>query len=99
MGINIELQDESGRVIECLLDPENPLHKLLPRKDHSLLSGIDPYGDTVFNRLQMDDFLIELDELKKQQMTSKQILHIEGIKELAAKCRGDVHLYLKFVGD
>jgi hypothetical protein len=98
MGLTIELQDENGNVLERIID-SNLLSGLLPREDHSLLSGIDPYGDTVFNRLQMEDFLIELSRLDNEKLTSAEKVHLSAIEQFALKCRNGIHLYLKFVGD
>ncbi|MGA2117577.1 MAG: hypothetical protein ABSH56_22800 [Bryobacteraceae bacterium] len=55
MGLGIELQDELGGRIEGIEDPKNLLAVLLPPVEkggaYPMLGGIDPYGDTVFNRL------------------------------------------------
>ena len=99
MGIDVNLQDERGAVIESLHDEKSLLNKLLPRENHSLLSGIDPYGDTIFNQLQMDQFLSELNELKKREMAPDQAKHLEKIETLALRCQRGVHLHLKFIGD
>lgn len=99
MGIDVSLQDECGAVIESLYDEKSLLNKLLPRENGYLLSGIDPNGDTIFNRLQMDQFLSEWNELKKREMTPDQAKHLEKIETLALRCQHGVHLYLKFTGD
>jgi hypothetical protein len=99
MGIDVNLQDERGVVIESLHDEKSLLNKLLPRGDRSLLSRIDPYGDTTFNRLQMDQFLSEWNELKKREIAPDQAKHLEKIETLALRCQREVHLYLKFIGD
>src|SRR5882762_3840829 len=62
MGLDIELQDERGGPLESISDPQNLLGRLLPpNSDESclLVASIDPYGDTVFNRIQMERFLRE----------------------------------------
>jgi hypothetical protein len=61
-----------------------------------LLSEIDWYGDTTFNRLQMPRFLLGWAELAKQGKSPEEV---ELIKQLAERCQGGVHLYLKFIGD
>jgi hypothetical protein len=99
MGIDVNLQDERGTVIEFLHDEKSLLNKLLPRENRSLLSGIDPYGDTIFNRLQMDQFLSEWNELRKKEMAPDQANHLQKIETLALRCQREVHLYLKFIGD
>jgi hypothetical protein len=99
MGIDIQLQDEDGKILERISDEKGLLHDLLPRGDHSLLSGIDPYGDTIFNRIQVDAFLSEWSKLKLKELSSAQALHLDRVERLAFKCKESVHLYLKFVGD
>jgi hypothetical protein len=99
LGIDVNLQDERGGVIEAIYDPRNLLNNLLPREDRSLLSGIDPYGNTTFNRLQIDQFLLEWKEIKKKQLTAEQAEHLQKIEDLALRSKNDVHLYLKFIGD
>jgi hypothetical protein len=61
MGLEIVLQTESGAKIDSVADPKNYLGKLLPQindESHPLLGGIDPYGDTVFNGIQIRRFLV-----------------------------------------
>jgi hypothetical protein len=99
MGIDVKLQRENGEVLEEIFDEKNILSKLLPRQDNSLLSGIDPYGDTTFNRLQIEKLLLELTELQTQSLNQDQIQQLAKIRELAEKCNSGVHRYLKFVGD
>ena len=99
MGINVRLQGEKGDVREEILDPQDILSKLLPRQDGSLLSGVDPYGDTTFNQLQMKQFLSELADVEKQTLNQGQVQMLSSVRKLAEKCSKTVHLYLKFVGD
>lgn len=73
MGIDIQLQNEDGEILERISDEKRLLHDLLPVGDHSLLSGIDLYGDTIFNRIQMDDFLSEWAKLKMKEMSSVRL--------------------------
>lgn len=99
MGIDVNLQDEKGAVIECIFDERNLLSELLPREDGSLLSFIDPYGETIFNRLQIDQFLAEWSELEKKELKTEQAEYLKRVRQLAMKSKSDVHLYLKFIGD
>jgi hypothetical protein len=62
MGLCIALQTESGEQIELVADEKNLFERLLGSPDANacpMLASIDRYGDTVFNRLQMDRFLSE----------------------------------------
>jgi hypothetical protein len=102
MGLRIALEDENGKVVEALSDEKNLLRKLLPAElglPHSLLGFIDPYGDTVFNRLQMNQFLAEWGNITEQARTPEEKSLMAGVKALAQSCEAGVHLYLKFIGD
>jgi hypothetical protein len=65
MSLSIELRTESGEIVEAIADSRNVLHRLLPPYGvtSSVLSGIDWYGDTVFNRLQVKQLLDEWEKL------------------------------------
>jgi len=56
-------------------------------------------GDTTFNRLQMPRFLSQWDVLAKNSQSPEEAKIVSEVKELAERCEGGVHLYLKFVGD
>lgn len=102
MGMEIKLQDEWGRPIESLVDPKNYLGKLLPHNDDNsqpTLAGIDSYGDTVFNRMQMRWFLSEWTELSAKAQTPEERELVSKVEAMARRVRDEVHMYLKFVGD
>ena len=102
MGFGIELQDEWGGKIEGVYDPKNLLDRLLPEinlDSSPMLSSLDPYGDTTFNSLQMRRFLQEWVGVgaKAQSLEEKEL--VSKIESLARRCRSEVHVYLKFIGD
>ena len=102
MGLGIELQDERGTQLDMVTDPKNYLGRLLPQHDdpvHPMLASIDFYGDTVFNRMQMDGFLTEWAEVSGKGHRAEERELISAIEKLARRCRDEVHLYLKFIGD
>src|SRR5271170_479231 len=102
MGLTIELQDEFGAARHSLIDPQNWLKELLPHGDdesHPMLASIDLYGNTVFNRPQMPLFLSEWAKVSAKAQTSEQRELLDEIETLARRCRDEVHLYLKFIGD
>ena len=85
-----------------MADPKNLLGPLLPAPDDLiliLLSAIDPYGDTIFNRIQMERFLSEWTSLASRCRTEEEKDLVSKIATLALRCRDEVHLYLKFIGD
>lgn len=102
MGLHIALETERGQTIEAISDPTNLLHRLLPSLDDSsyqCLRLIDWYGDTVFNRLQMETFLAEWERLSRTARTIEEKELAVHIANLARRCLNEPHLYLKFYGD
>ena len=55
MPIKVVLQDIRGCAIDQVLDPNCLLQRIWPIEDGSfpLLQYIDPYGNTIFNQVQM----------------------------------------------
>lgn len=102
MGLNIELQDELGGRIAGVDDPRDLLATLLPQVGddaYPMLGSIDPYGDTTFNNLQMRRFLAEWDAVSQKARTTEEQFLVSAIESLAQRCRAEVHVYLKFIGD
>lgn len=102
MGLNIELQDERGGLITGVDDPRNLLGAMLPQLGddaYPMLASIDPYGDTTFNNLQMRRFLHEWATLTQKASTADEQLLVSTIEAMARRCRDEVHIYLKFIGD
>jgi hypothetical protein len=102
MGLDIFLQDEEGEILEEVGDPHNLLHELLPSYNeysYQFLRFIDWYGDTVFNRMQIEVFLAEWQRLYSKAQTEEERELLARIEELARACREEPHLYLKFQGD
>jgi hypothetical protein len=103
MSVNVRLETERGECVAELEDPDGALGRVLS----ALETGesrywrfIDPYGDTVFNRLQMEPFLIELDAIERRHLADTVVRQwLAGLEPLARRCRDEVHLYLKFLGD
>jgi hypothetical protein len=63
VGVNAELQDERGAMLEAVLDSKNVLAQAVPEGDtsYACLRFIDRYGDTTFNRLQIPLLIEEID--------------------------------------
>jgi len=102
MGLNVELQDEQGNTLQALPDPQNSLARLLPLDNEELyptLAGIDLYGDTLFNRVQMGRFLREWRIISAQAQSQDERGLLAAIESMALRCSNEVHLYLKFIGD
>ena len=102
MGLSVFLRDEQGGVLEEVHDPTNLLHRLLPAiEDLSFpcLRFVDWYGDTVFNGLQMECVVPELDRLHGIATTREEHDLVAKLERMAERCKSEVHLYLKFNGD
>jgi hypothetical protein len=96
MSLVVKLEDDLGERSEWVM-----LHGVVPasQADFLLLSGIDPFGKTVFNHLQMDSFLKEWDRAKDRVRDDSQKEAWQKVKEMAETCRHDRDLYLRFVGN
>lgn len=98
MGLEVQLQDEVGGRIDSVADPKNRLGDLLPLAEkgnsYPMLAGIDPYGDTVFNPLQIPRFLSEwADVVSKAQTEEDQKLVAENREFGSSMCQRSPHLF------
>jgi len=67
---------------------------------YPLLSGIDPYGDTIFNSLQLPHLILELERRLEVMDAGPKSRSVEGVLALAREClASSPHTYLVFVGD
>jgi hypothetical protein len=103
MPLTVFVVDERGLPAGApVTDPDDQLSRLLPPNDAEsfhVLRHIDRYGDTVFNRLQIEPFLKEWDQIRANAHTPEQRKIVSSIEKLARSCRDGAHLYLKFAGD
>ena len=65
-------------------------------KEFRLLRYLDPYGDTYFNQVQMDDFLADWAKLNP---LGDQRQQWNLVRDMAARCHDEPHNYVRFVGD
>lgn len=97
MSLVVKLEDDLGERGDWVM-----LHSVIPtraERDFPLLSGIDPYGKTVFNHLQMERFLEEWDRVRDRAKDESQQEAWRRVKDMAEACRQDRDLYLRFVGN
>ena len=102
MGMAIQLEDKQGKVLEEISDLESLLARLFPSwEDASFhcLRYIDPWGDTIFNHLQMDELISELQRIRATTSIESERAFIDAIEGMAMRCKEGEHLYLKFLGD
>jgi hypothetical protein len=101
MGMRLSLQDENGTILTNLEDPFGLVGRLLPQDDvhrYCLIGFIDPYGDTVFNRMQMPQLISEPAFADGADRGLSGEGHALKIPALAERCRDEVHTYLRFLG-
>lgn len=97
MSLVVKLEDDLGERSEWVM-----LHGVVPgggEAEFLLLSGIDPFGKTVFNHLQMENFLKEWDRVRDRVRDDSQLEAWGKVKHMAETCRDDRDLYLRFVGN
>ena len=97
MSLVVKLEDQQGERGEWAM-----LHGVIPghdERDFPVLRGIDPYGTTVFNHLQMAAFLEEWARVRDRATDENQKEAWIKVKEMAAACQSDRDLSLKFVGN
>jgi len=96
VGLDIQLQDELGRRIEGVADTNNRLAGVRSAYENSaaypMPAGIDRYGDTVFNRLQIPRFLSEWSDVVSKAQTPEDRDLASEIARLARRCSDEIHL-------
>lgn len=93
----VKLEDDLGERSDWVM-----LHGVIPPRDERtfvFLRGIDPFGKTVFNHLQMENFLAEWERVRDRAADDPQKDAWQKIKEMAETCKEDRDLYLRFVGN
>ena len=102
MGLLIALQTGQGEKIDTVEDPRNLLHNLLPHGDRTgnskYLKFIDWYGDTMFNYLQMDDFIREIEMIRAECRSHAESELVDRLISMGNKCR-ERRWYIYSYGD
>lgn len=99
MGIDISWEDENGRQIQFVVDKKDELSRLLSQEitpKSSLINYIDPYGDTIFNQIQIPTLIKELEDFVKE---NNKDVELAAALNLVKASKGKTHTYIKFIGD
>jgi len=111
MGIDVRWIDESGEVKQEVPDAHDPaggqgvLSTFMVRSDWPGLPNtvclrfVDPYGDAVFNRYQLPILIEELRAALRDERDRITREHLERLIALAVQATGEIHTYVKFIGD
>ncbi len=94
MAWTIILEDENREPVSSLND-EFDAGLTSNLSSFKLLCYLDPYGNTTFNHLQMDDLIKDLQNLKQMEFSPL----LDKILRLAERCKKEAHTYLAFYGD
>ena len=102
MGIDLGWENETGGLLGGVDDMHNLTSYLIAhanKEDSRCLRFIDPYGDTVFNQLQIPVLEDEIRPLAANQLSPEAEIHRKEILACIDLARDKVHTYLKFRGD
>lgn len=95
----IQLESEFGEKLSEIVDRNNDIPRILRSeviKSTNCWRFIDIYGNTVFNRLQVQEFIVETEKILSSD-AAKEFL--SSLLQLAKQSLLDVHQYLKFIGE
>jgi hypothetical protein len=99
-AITVVVQDEDGKPLAGDVVWRGPM---LPADDDlgfPCLRFVDPYGDTVFNQIQIPVFLNELRRLLDSPLPDEQACDIRAVTDLVEPFVVDRTLfYVKLIGD
>lgn len=103
--IGCHIVDEVGKLIKDSNLNFAPIYFMLWRidkkqKKYRWLHTIDPYGDTVFNALQIPIVISELEDLLSEvDQKEHDLMRLVNIFLDFIKSATSVHTYVKFIGD
>jgi hypothetical protein len=98
--IRVELRSSHGEVLDSVdVDPEfDPVLLGIDRAAYPILGHLDPYGDTILNRMQVRTLLEELDRLGPDNRVMPAQFRASMV-ELCEKCLARPHRFLWFIGE
>ena len=102
MGIDVRVETESGEVQDEVLDDRNLTEKLLPDREDGnspCLRFVDPFGDTVFNQIQIPLVVKELETRMRAATKLEVKSHCEAILKVVSATVGEEHTYVRFSGE
>jgi len=102
MRLHFILQDEGGQQIDAVFDAAGVLEPLLPLPDdHSYhcLRLMARHGDTLFDHLQIDSFLVELRRIRTRAQKPQDHALLDGIENLARRVHLTNRVCLKVARD
>lgn len=99
MWVRKEMPERGDRLDEGSVAWKVP-QGVLNLRETPLLVAVDPYGDTVFNRFQIERQLPrEVEHLRRHVTDTSATEMLDELERLMAVATEGVHRYLWFVGD
>jgi hypothetical protein len=97
--IGLQREDERGEVLANYAPEGIPPEVLefVPRHS-ACVRFIDPYGDTVFNQLQLPVLIGEFEQMVKDSPNAELSGRLSSVVAFLAASQG-IHQYVRFVGD
>src|SRR5688572_17636075 len=100
MPITVQCEDENGEHLgQIWSDPSSTRALANPLEDSSCLQYIDPFGDTVFNHLQVPQLLHELRGHSMSRRDAQLSKVIDALIYFLEHAPPGPHIYARFVGD
>jgi hypothetical protein len=101
---DLQIEDGSGRAVRALDVHIQEFLRLVDRNISpddlartSCLRFIDPFGDTVFNELQLETLVKELSMIADSCKIAEEKKTLRSIIEFISDA--EIHMYVKFYGD
>lgn len=98
--IRIDVRSASGDVLESLAAEVgfDPVLQGIDRRVYPILGHLDPYGDTILNRLQVRALLEEIERLGEDNGVIS-VRFRSALVNLCRKCLAHPHQFLWIVGE
>jgi hypothetical protein len=97
--IGLQSEDERGDVLAHYAPEGIPVEVVHLAPRHSTcVRFIDPYGDTVFNQLQLPVLIAELEQMVEGSASAELRRRLSSVVSFLVSSKG-VHQYVRFMGD
>ncbi len=95
------LRDGAGAELERTEHPYVPLLGKESRDIYPLLAHVDPYGNTIYNRGQMETLLVELRQIRDTcpNLRQDRLAVIDELQRICTEGLKKPHRFLWFIGD
>lgn len=99
-GAAVIWQDENGAELGRFLTPgyDDRLFSTVWTYRTTCLRFVDPYGDTVFNQVQLPVLIAELEDVVARADDPDLVQSVRGLVTFLNGC-DTVHTYVKVIGD